>query len=441
MNKNIQFAYSMILIFLLPLLVIAHTIWQIRASNELLNQALQRKSETAVSFVFLQIRSELGDNAKIQREIELTASKIKEIAEISIFTPSEKGFLAIASTNQEISGLRFDSAENAAIMTTNKVVTKQIIDRTKKTAERSFISSMPVSDSVGTKTHLIVLKLKPTEIDVLAQKNLQQSLVILSILVLLILLLIANQIRLSQYPAMYKKLEDIDQMKDEFISVASHELKTPLAAAKGYSEMLLEGLTGKIDDKAKDHLEKILVSMQRLDVLVGELLDVSRLQQDRMQFNLQPIDAHQIAENVIKISSEEAERKHLNLEIEHPKSPLPLVFTDPEKLQQVLENLIGNALKYTFKGSVKISYKIAKNKLRLGIKDTGIGISPADTKRLFEKFYRIKNEKTMNVPGTGLGLWIAREIMHKMNGDIDFISIEGKGSEFSVYLPIIEDDK
>jgi len=441
MNKNIQFIYSMFLIFLLPILIIAHTIWQIKTSNDLLNQELQKKTEAAASFTFLNLRADLSDTALTQQAIEQISSQIKEVTEISVFTPGTKGFQVIASTNKEILGLNFESAENAAVLAGNKIVTKQIIDRTKKPVERSFVSSLPVVGANNVKTNLIIVKLQPSETDTLAQKNLQQSLVILAFLVLIILLLLANQIRLSQYPAMYKKLEDIDKMKDEFISVASHELKTPLASAKGYSEMLLDGLTGKIDDKAKSHLEKILISVQRLDVLVNELLDVSRLQQDRMQFDMQPVDVHQIVENVVNISGEEAERKRLRLDIEHPKTPLPLVFSDPEKFQQVLENIISNSIKYTFKGGVRVSYKIINDKLRVSVKDTGIGMSEQDTKRVFEKFYRIKNEKTMNVPGTGLGLWIAREIMRHMNGEIDFVSIEGKGSEFFLTLPIIEDDK
>lgn len=431
----------MFLIFLLPILIIAHTIWQIKTSNDLLNQELQKKTEAAASFTFLNLRADLSDTALTQQAIEQISSQIKEVTEISVFTPGTKGFQVIASTNKEILGLNFESAENAAVLAGNKIVTKQIIDRTKKPVERSFVSSLPVVGANNVKTNLIIVKLQPSETDTLAQKNLQQSLVILAFLVLIILLLLANQIRLSQYPAMYKKLEDIDKMKDEFISVASHELKTPLASAKGYSEMLLDGLTGKIDDKAKSHLEKILISVQRLDVLVNELLDVSRLQQDRMQFDMQPVDVHQIVENVVNISGEEAERKRLRLDIEHPKTPLPLVFSDPEKFQQVLENIISNSIKYTFKGGVRVSYKIINDKLRVSVKDTGIGMSEQDTKRVFEKFYRIKNEKTMNVPGTGLGLWIAREIMRHMNGEIDFVSIEGKGSEFFLTLPIIEDDK
>jgi signal transduction histidine kinase len=229
-------------------------------------------------------------------------------------------------------------------------------------------------------------------------------------------------------------------MKDDFISIASHELKTPMAAIKGYISMMLEGIAGQMDQKAKDHLQKISSNVQRLDILVSELLDVSRLEQGRMQFDMQPYDISSITKEVFSSFKDQADSKKIQL-IEQKLETMPQVFIDPDRTRQVLDNLIGNAIKYTLKGSVTVSYKIEENNLQTIVKDTGVGMSPEDRKQLFTKFYRIKTEKTADIPGTGLGLWIAREIVKKQNGEIYVDSMENVGSQFTVTLPYIKEEK
>lgn len=157
-----------------------------------------------------------------------------------------------------------------------------------------------------------------------------------------------------------------------------------------------------------------------------------------MQFNMQPYDISEIIRASILTSEDQAKEKGLAL-TETKLPNMPLVFIDPERLRQVTDNLIGNAIKYTQKGSITISYQMADGKLSTIIKDTGIGMSSHDQKGLFTQFYRIKNEKTVDIPGTGLGLWIAREIIRKMNGKIIIDSTENVGSTFTIQLPYMKD--
>jgi signal transduction histidine kinase len=230
-------------------------------------------------------------------------------------------------------------------------------------------------------------------------------------------------------------------MKDDFISIASHELKTPMAAIKGYISMIFEGVGGKVDQKAKEHLEKAFANVKRLDVLVTELLDVSRLEQGRMQFDMQPMDISVVIKQVNSELQVKAEEKKLKLTYQEMPKPTVKIFADADRLAQIFDNVIGNAIKYTLKGGVTISHKIESDKLYTIIKDTGIGMSPEDRKRLFEKFYRIQNEKTMDIPGTGLGLWITKEIVHRMNGEIYADSMENIGSQFTIVFPIIKEQR
>jgi signal transduction histidine kinase len=238
---------------------------------------------------------------------------------------------------------------------------------------------------------------------------------------------------------LYDKLKEVDEMKDEFISIASHELKTPMATIKGYINMMLEGLTGKIDPVARDHLIKVNDNVERLDILVSELLDVSRLEQERMQFDLQQVSLPKITEKVINNMMPYAKRKNLELIEEKFAQNLPNVFIDPDRFEQVLTNLISNAIKYTSKGSVKVVYSLTDDYLLASVKDTGIGMSIKDMERLFEKFYRIKNEKTAEIPGTGLGLWLSKSIAEKMNCQLEVKSELGKGSDFTIKIPLVKE--
>ena len=157
-----------------------------------------------------------------------------------------------------------------------------------------------------------------------------------------------------------------------------------------------------------------------------------------MQFDMQPTDLTKLVDESIKVFSEDARAK--NIKLAHYKmEPLPPVYVDPSRLRQVIDNLVNNAIKYTLEGEVSVSYRLEGGNVLIIVKDTGIGISAQDQKNLFDKFYRVKNEKTVDVPGTGLGLWISREMVRKMNGTITFASAENIGSQFIISLPYMKE--
>jgi two-component system phosphate regulon sensor histidine kinase PhoR len=254
---------------------------------------------------------------------------------------------------------------------------------------------------------------------------------------LIVLLLVLNHIRLFAFEVRAKKLEEIDKMKDDFLSMASHELKSPLTAIRGYSDLLadmLEKNNELSDEKVqqKKYLTNIDVSVDRLKSLVEDLLDVSRIEQNRMPITLVETD---LTEIVLEIADEMrvlADEKGLTIKkniVEVSK-----VSADPERLKQIIVNLLSNAIKYTLKGTVEIQIRQEKEYVLLTVADTGLGISAENLKQLFSKFYRVKNEHTANIKGTGLGLWIAKEIAQKMGGDLKAESMEGVGSHFTLSL-------
>jgi signal transduction histidine kinase len=162
-------------------------------------------------------------------------------------------------------------------------------------------------------------------------------------------------------------------------------------------------------------------------------LEVSRLEGNRIPIVISEIELGPIIEKSIEEIKSQAAQK--NLELNYLRENLPRVKADPERLKQVIINLLSNAVKYSIKGKVEVTTKLFGKKVLLTVADTGVGISAEDQKKLFQKFSRVYNEETKMVGGTGLGLWISRELVQKMGGDIEVESIRGVGSHFTVNLP------
>jgi len=441
-KNNAQFLYSLLLIIMIPVLIIANTLWQIRASQENMNYELQQKALLAENIVGSAFTDNLDNTRLLQSKISQMMKENGEIQEITILQQTADGFVAVASSNPQFLGVKFSSTDYVTAWTQNNPTAMLVNDTTKTPNERMWSVTSPLTDiSTGQKVAMINMKVTLSDIDALTKKNLNLSLIFLVVTIFFVLLLLINHFRFFEYSILFKRLKEVDKMKDDFISIASHELKTPMAAIKGYISMLMEGIAGKIDDKAKDHLLKIDSNVKRLDTLVSETLDVSRLEQGRMQFDLQPIDITTVVDKTMTAYKDQADSKGIYLKEEKPQEPLPQIFADPDRLQQVFDNIIGNAIKYTRKGGVTIYYKIEAGNILTYIKDSGIGMSAVDRKQLFNKFYRIKTEKTADIPGTGLGLWIAREITRKMQGDILVDSMENVGSQFTMTIPYIKEKK
>jgi len=227
-----------------------------------------------------------------------------------------------------------------------------------------------------------------------------------------------------------------EQMKQELISIATHELRTPITGIKGYLDMILDGDTGGVNSETKEVVEELVVINGHIADLVDDLLNIGRIEQGRME--VKPVEMNLIlsVHNLIKELSASAKDKNLEIVFNPPKG-LPQVKADPERVKQILTNLLGNAIKYTQKGKVEIILESKGREVMCHVKDTGLGISKEDQKKLFKKFSRIKNEKTRSITGTGLGLWIVKQIIEMMAGKIWVESVEGKGSTFSISLPAV----
>jgi signal transduction histidine kinase len=235
----------------------------------------------------------------------------------------------------------------------------------------------------------------------------------------------------------YKELERIDRAKTEFLSMASHQLRTPLGIIKGYLSMMLEGDYGEIPKEAKEKLKNAYVSNDRLVKLVNDLLDITRLEMGKIELKLERASIEEIISGVIEEMKPAAEKKGLYLKYEGPKVPLPEMMLDKEKIRQVILNLVDNGIKYTQKGGVEIKLKIENLKLKIEITDTGVGLSKEEIENLFEIMARGRAGLQYWMQGAGLGLYTARKFVEMHGGKIWAKSAgKDKGSTFYIELPI-----
>jgi signal transduction histidine kinase len=273
-----------------------------------------------------------------------------------------------------------------------------------------------------------------SEADQKIQSEIETSIIIFIVIIVAVMALFFRYARIIDYTVLYKKLKEIDSLKDDFISMASHELRTPLTIIRGYAEELSEFDLENPDFKTS--VERIDIAARQLDNLVGDMLDVSRIEQGRMKIEFSEVSPAAILSDVVSGLLNVAESKGLKLTLNHQLGQHK-INVDPDRFRQVLVNLIGNAVKYTPKGEVKIIAKVEDDKAIIRVQDSGIGISAEDQKKLFQKFSRIKSTETAEIRGTGLGLWITKQIVEEMHGQIFVESIKGVGTSFIVKFPVI----
>ncbi|MFZ2975775.1 MAG: HAMP domain-containing sensor histidine kinase [Candidatus Moraniibacteriota bacterium] len=233
-----------------------------------------------------------------------------------------------------------------------------------------------------------------------------------------------------------EQMTKLNKMKSEFVSIASHQLRTPLSAIKWETELMLKKFKKGLNKKQVKNIENIYAINQRMIHLVNDLLNVARIDQNRLILKKQKFDFVEMVREVVTEIIPKAKPRNIKIDIS-TKKEVPFVLGDAEKIRLVMDNLLDNAVKYTNSGGkIKISIFKSGNFLIFEIKDNGVGIPEEQIGRVFEKFFRSDNASKYQTDGTGLGLYIAKNIVEQLGGKIWFQSIENVGSVFSFSLPV-----
>ncbi len=240
---------------------------------------------------------------------------------------------------------------------------------------------------------------------------------------------------LEQERLVTERLREVDRLKDEFLANTSHELRTPLNGIIGITESMLDGATGKLTTEQNYNLSLVSSSGRRLTNLVNDILDFSKLQHQELQLDLKPVDVRELVNIVLTLCKPIVANRPLLLKNAIP-TDLPAAQADENRLQQIMHNLIGNAIKFTDRGEVSVEAKIKDTLIEISVSDTGIGIPTDKFELIFESFQQIDASTTRIYSGTGLGLSVTKRLIELHGGAIQVESTLGQGSRFSFTLPI-----
>lgn len=230
--------------------------------------------------------------------------------------------------------------------------------------------------------------------------------------------------------------KEIEQLKTKFLSMAAHQLRTPLGAMRWNIEMLLGDMKETLSDGVREKLSRIYDDNQRMLMWVNDLLDISRIEQGRFSDNPVETDVEKVVQTIITEQAHEARKRSVTVTI-NPAANVPHMTIDAKRLHDVMQNLVTNAIKYNVPGGrVTIGIVPTDDSLKISVEDTGIGIPKDDIPHVVEKFFRAKNVEQTTIEGTGLGLYVVQSFVEGWGGNMDLQSTEGRGTTVTITLPL-----
>jgi two-component system phosphate regulon sensor histidine kinase PhoR len=230
--------------------------------------------------------------------------------------------------------------------------------------------------------------------------------------------------------------KQLDQMKTDFVNMVAHELRSPLVSIRQLQSVILEGLTGPLNEKQKDYISRGMSKIDALLGLINDLLDIAKIEAGKYVQHRVPTDLGKLIEQAVKLMEPRAKQQGIAITCEY--RDLKPVQADPKNMEEVLNNLLSNAINYSPNGgTVEVRARSMGESIEIEVRDTGVGIPEEELAKIFDKFYRVKHPETRKVIGTGLGLPIVKNIVEAHNGIIEVDSIPGRGSTFRIRLPMI----
>ncbi|OGZ16780.1 MAG: hypothetical protein A2494_02405 [Candidatus Lloydbacteria bacterium RIFOXYC12_FULL_46_25] len=438
-QNNPQIIYTLFLVVMIPSAFFFTSEQFLRIARE--NQDLFERNRIGIlQDVFVLFAKEHVDDASyLSTHIQSIVEQNETVTRLQVMrknTSSE--FIIVASKDDVDVGTPFvpDPLSSALFSNATGRPGESFAAKFFTDGVRYWRSVRAITDASSTMPVAYVLTdVSMAEADAVARKNIRSAYLVLALIIFLIIVLLARQARIIDYATLYQKLKEVDHMKDDFVSMAAHELRSPLSIIRGYTEMLADG--EKLSPGGQTNLKHIDDAAVHLNHLIGDILDVAKLQEGRMSFRFESRDVSKDIAEVVESFMRVASDKGLKLSYENIS--LPLISIDPDRFHQVMINLVGNAIKYTPSGEVRVITSQEKESVVVRVSDTGMGISAEDQQKLFQKFYRVKSEETSTITGTGLGLWITSQMVKTMHGDIAVESIKGKGTDFILRFPVIKE--
>ena len=435
-----EIVYSILILLAVPLLLAVNTILFTNNVRKDFNTELRRKADLVNTVIADSIKSHILSKqvtaAEINDLITAMTTDRPELKSVRVIVPSKTAkYDILASTTTADKIVTTDTLQFDVVSAHKKSVAKLVEINDQTSSTRAWNVATPIVDADQNIIAIVSSVVATGDVDQLVDKTFTRAFVVVVASILATFALLAYHFKFIAYADLLRKQKEINQTMNDFLSVATHELKAPMTVIKGYVASTLEGDFGELQPAMKEPLGTVLAQTDRLNNLVMDLLNISRIEQGKLTFDMRPVAVPDIIHMIIKTYSQKAAEKNIVVMYD-PPADLPLVLADAGRVQEIMTNLIDNAIKYSVQGTVTITHKIDGALLKTGVRDTGIGMSADERSRLFQRFYRVKNEQTKNISGTGLGLWIIKQYIEKMGGKIEVDSLVGVGTEFNVWLKI-----
>ena len=436
-KTNPSLLFSLFLIIIIPLSVFWLTSFLAKSFQHSIETTLSNEA-MAIEGIFSPYISQYYDQPDIlQKRIEYLAKQNPDLSRLAVLLPTENGeFKIIASNKKEKKEPKMLQGALPFAWHNDQAIGFL----TEENGVRFWNVIKPFYSQDGKKIGLTNVSLSLATTDKIVSQQLKKAYIFALIIILLILSLVIHHTRLFQYVNLFKRLQQTEKSKDAFMNMAIHELRSPVVNIKNYIAELREETKESLNAEQKEDMKVVEISINRLNGLISDILDVVRIEQGRLSFETEKILPTKVIQETIEELRGKALAKNLKLEFVSSGDTTGAIEVNPNRFKEMIYNLTDNAIKYTKTGTVTVSTKkdVVKNKFYIVIEDTGIGISAEEQAHLFERFYRVRNRETADIDGTGLGLWIVKSLCSKMNGKILLESIKGVGSKFILIFPLVK---
>lgn len=439
-RAKLELAYSIGIILAIPFLVVLNTVLLTNSTRDAFNLELRRKSDLVNSVI---AQNSAGDiqaqqyDTLIDRFNTLEASQ-PSVRQTQVVTKNGNAFVQLARADDTSRTISSAMKTQINIAYEREEPVARLVGITiDGEPTQAWNVATPIVDDNDAVIGVAVSSILTTDANEAIDKAYQTSFVVTVLSILVIVALLFRHLRMVGYVRLLAKEKELNQTMGDFLSVATHELRAPTTVIKGYLSNIIDGTFGPVNDKIQEQIGIVIAQTDRLNELVKDLLNVSRIEQHRIEYNMAEVDSTKLLAMIVDNYKIPAQQKGLQLELHASEEPA-LIKVDEGRLQEIFTNLIDNAVKYTAQGSVTVTLAVQSGSVIISIKDTGFGMSADARKRLFQRFYRIRTDNTKDISGTGLGLWIIKQYIESMNGKIEVESLEGTGSNFIVTFPLIK---
>lgn len=369
------------------------------------------------------------NQTKIQEEILALVALNPDITKFKVAREEGKEIRIIASLEPSQIDSFADEANTYRIGNTNP--NEAIISPYAQNGIR-YWQSFKLLRSDSMPDHYIFIETSLEHIDTLFSSRILSAYYWLIALLTIIFYLLLRHVRLIDYAHLYRETKRANEMKDLFTNMIAHELRAPLTAMRGYASMIRE--RNGVDDATKRNALEIESASTRLVTIVSDLLDVARIQSGKLNIETGSVHVSGLIRSVIEALHPSAVEKNITLSVDDPYGNL-VIAGDEKRFHQALTNVVSNAIKYTREGTIVVTLERMSDRIELRVKDTGMGISSENQKKLFAPFFRVSEKETASITGTGLGMWITKQLVELMGGSIGIESIKGVGTHVVITMP------